>query len=58
MNVKTIYKDPNHEGWKHNTAYRWELVYISETDCMRLVIVTMETAAKLWAIMHSVLQHL
>ncbi len=45
MNVKTIYEDPKHKGWEHNTAYRWELVYISETDCMRLV--AMETAATL-----------
>ena len=31
----TIYEDGKHQGWKHNTPYRWELSYLAESDCMR-----------------------
>lgn len=42
--VTTIYQDEKHKGWEYDTAYRWELTYVANSDCMRYVwVVAMET---------------
>lgn len=41
VNVKTIWKDSTR--WEYDTAYRWEMSYSTDTDCLRLLVYTGST---------------